>query len=72
MIVSVLATAAIGYVVYKTLVPVPAGPYNTFPYIFLAWICGCCSPAALAYPDLHKADRRNSAPILDQNSRYSR
>ena len=38
VIVSVLATAAIGYVVYKTLVPVPAGPYNTFPYIFLAWV----------------------------------
>ena len=29
VIVSVLATLAIGYVVYKTLVPVPAGPYIT-------------------------------------------
>ena len=38
VIVSVLATVAIGYVVYKNLVPVPAGPYNTFPYIFLAWV----------------------------------
>jgi len=38
VIVSVLATAAIGYVLYKTLVPVPPGPYSTFPYIFLAWV----------------------------------
>ena len=38
VIVTVLATAAIGYVLYKTLIPVPPGPYNTFPYIFLAWI----------------------------------
>jgi hypothetical protein len=36
--VSVLATATIGYVFYKNLVPVPPSPYNTFPYIFLAWI----------------------------------
>ncbi len=38
VVVSILATAAIGYVIYKNLVPVPASPYNTFPYIFLAWI----------------------------------
>jgi amino acid transporter len=38
VVVTVLATAAIGYVLYKTLIPVPPGPYNTFPYIFLAWI----------------------------------
>jgi amino acid transporter len=38
VIVSALATIAIGYVVYKNLIPVPASPYNTFPYIFLAWI----------------------------------
>jgi len=38
VIVTVLATAAIGYVLYKTLVPVPPGPYNTFPYIFAGWI----------------------------------
>jgi len=38
VIVTVLAAAAIGYVLYKTLVPVPPGPYSTFPYIFLAWI----------------------------------
>jgi amino acid transporter len=38
VIVTVLAAAAIGYVLYKTLIPVPPGPYNTFPYIFLAWI----------------------------------
>lgn len=36
--VSVLATATIGYVFYKNLVPVPPSPYDTFPYIFLAWI----------------------------------
>lgn len=38
VIVSVLATLTIGYVVYKNLIPVPPSPYNTFPYIFLAWI----------------------------------
>jgi amino acid transporter len=38
VVVSILATVAIGYVIYKNLVPVPASPYNTFPYIFLAWI----------------------------------
>ncbi len=38
VIVSVLATVAIGYVIYKNLVPVPAAPYNYFPYVFLAWI----------------------------------
>jgi amino acid transporter len=36
--VSVLATATIGYVFYKNLVPVPPSPYDTFPYIFGAWI----------------------------------
>ena len=36
--VSVLATVTIGYVFYKNLVPVPPSPYDTFPYIFLAWI----------------------------------
>lgn len=38
VVVSVLATATIGYVFYKNLVPVPPSPYNTFPYIFGAWI----------------------------------
>jgi amino acid transporter len=38
VLVSILATVAIGYVIYKNLVPVPASPYNTFPYIFLGWI----------------------------------
>jgi hypothetical protein len=38
VVVSALATAAIGYVVYKNLVPVPPSPYNIFPYLFVAWI----------------------------------
>ncbi len=38
VIVAVLATVAIGYVIYKNLVPVPPAPYNAFPYIFLGWI----------------------------------
>ena len=38
VIVAVLATVAIGYVIYKNLVPVPPAPYNVFPYIFLGWI----------------------------------
>lgn len=38
VIVALLATGAIGYVIYKNLVPVPPAPYNTFPYLFLGWI----------------------------------
>ncbi|HVX21316.1 MAG TPA: APC family permease [Acidimicrobiales bacterium] len=38
VVVSVLATAAIGYVIYKNLVPVPAAPYDYFPYVFVAWV----------------------------------
>lgn len=38
VVISTLATAAIGYVVYKNLVPVPPSPYNVFPYLFAAWI----------------------------------
>jgi amino acid transporter len=38
VIVAVLATVAIGYVIYKNLVPVPPAPYNVFPYVFLGWI----------------------------------
>ena len=38
VVVSVLATAAIVYVIYKNVVPVPAAPYNYFPYVFLAWV----------------------------------
>jgi len=38
VIVAVLATVAIGYVIFKNLVPVPPAPYNVFPYIFLGWI----------------------------------
>jgi hypothetical protein len=38
VIVSVLATGAIGYVIYKNLVPGPAAPYDYFPYVFLTWV----------------------------------
>jgi len=38
VVVAVLATVAIGYVIYKNLVPVPPAPYSLFPYLFLAWI----------------------------------
>jgi amino acid transporter len=38
VVVSVLAAAAIVYVIYKNVVPVPAAPYNYFPYVFLAWV----------------------------------
>ncbi len=36
--VSVLATAGIGYVIYKNLIPVPASPYDVLPYVFLGLI----------------------------------
>jgi amino acid transporter len=38
VVVGVLATVAIVYVIYKNIVPVPAAPYNYFPYVFLAWV----------------------------------
>jgi amino acid transporter len=38
VVVAVLATVAIGYVIFKNLVPVPPAPYSVFPYIFLGWI----------------------------------
>jgi amino acid transporter len=38
VIVAMLATAAIAYVIFKNLVPVPPAPYNIFPYLFLGWI----------------------------------
>jgi len=38
LIVSVLATAGIGYVIYKNLIPVPPSPYNVLPYVFAGLI----------------------------------
>ena len=38
VLISALATACIGYVVYKNLIPVPPSPYKIFPYLFAAWI----------------------------------
>jgi amino acid transporter len=38
VIVGTVATVAIGYVVYKNLVPVPPSPYDYLPYIFLGWV----------------------------------
>jgi amino acid transporter len=38
VLVSVLATAGIGYVIYKNLVPVPPTPYNVLPYVFAGLI----------------------------------
>jgi len=36
LVVAVLATLAIGYVMYSNLFPVPDFPYNILPYVFLA------------------------------------
>ena len=32
------AAVAIGYVIYKNLIPVPAAPYNVLPYVFAGLI----------------------------------
>jgi amino acid transporter len=44
VVVPVLAILALGYTLFKNLVPVPAAPYNLFPYIAAAWLlvgAGC-------------------------------
>jgi hypothetical protein len=38
VVVPVLAILALGYTLFKNLVPVPAAPYNLFPYIAGAWL----------------------------------
>ena len=38
LVVSVLAAAGIGYVIYSNLIPVPATPYNVLPYVFAGLI----------------------------------
>ena len=38
VVVSLVAAAGIGYVIYNNLVPVPASPYNVLPYVFLGLI----------------------------------
>jgi hypothetical protein len=38
----IVGTAFLGYVLWKQVYPVPAHPYNLFPYIDLAWlVVGC-------------------------------
>lgn len=34
----ILGVAYLGYVFYKQIIPVPASPYNLFPYIAAAWL----------------------------------
>jgi amino acid transporter len=38
LVVSALAAAGIGYVIYNNLVPVPPTPYNVLPYVFAGLI----------------------------------
>lgn len=37
-IVPVLAIIVLGYTLYSNIFPVPAAPYNIFPYVALAWL----------------------------------
>lgn len=38
VVISVLAAAGIGYVIYNNLIPVPPSPYNVLPYVFAGLI----------------------------------
>jgi amino acid transporter len=38
VVVPLLAILALGYTLYKNLIPVPAAPYNLFPYIAGGWL----------------------------------
>jgi amino acid transporter len=37
-IVPVLAIVILGYTLYSNIIPVPAAPYNIFPYVALGWL----------------------------------
>ena len=37
-IIPILAILVLGYTLYSNLYPVPAPPYNIFPYVALAWL----------------------------------
>jgi amino acid transporter len=37
-IIPVVAILVLGYTLYSNIVPIPAAPYNVFPYVALAWL----------------------------------
>ena len=37
-IIPVLAILVLGYTLYSNIFPIPAAPYNVFPYVALAWL----------------------------------
>ena len=37
-IIPIVAIALLGYALYANVYPIPAAPYNVFPYLVLAWI----------------------------------
>ncbi len=37
-VVPMLAVLALGYTLYSSIYPVPAAPYNVFPYVTLGWL----------------------------------
>jgi membrane protein YdbS with pleckstrin-like domain len=37
-IIPVAAILILGYTLYSNLFPIPAAPYNIFPYVALAWL----------------------------------
>jgi len=57
-IIPLLAILILGYTLYSNLYPVPAPPYNIFPYVALAWlviglIIAFASPALVGRIGLH-------------------
>ena len=38
MIIPVAAILVLGYTPYSNIYPIPAPPYNIFPYVALAWL----------------------------------
>jgi amino acid transporter len=57
-IIPLLAILILGYTLYSNIYPVPAAPYNIFPYVALAWlviglIIAFASPALVRRIGLH-------------------
>jgi hypothetical protein len=73
VVVAVLATGAIGYAIYKNLVPVPSAPYNVFPYIFLGWIViGLAWHLAVKVRDPQRAARLGTLAVQEAADLESR
>ncbi len=55
-VLALAAVAAVVYIVYKNLVPIPASPYNVLPYLYLAMLLmGLVGYAVLRFVAPHRA-----------------